>query len=209
MATFKLGITGGIGSGKSGVASLLRVMGVPVYDCDAEARRLMNDSPAIRSALVALAGGEVYGADGCLQRSLLAAFMFGHPDRVQAVNAIVHPAVRADFRRWASRRGLPSIVALESAILFESGLDGDVDAVAVVTAPLDERIARTMARDGSTREQVLARMASQLSDDERVPKARFVIRNAEADAITPQVTAMMDTLMLEQEQNTRPNSPHS
>lgn len=209
MATFKLGITGGIGSGKSGVASLLRVMGVPVYDCDAEARRLMNDSPAIRSALVALAGGEVYGDDGCLQRSLLAAFMFGHPDRVQAVNAIVHPAVRADFRRWASRRVLPSIVALESAILFESGLDGDVDAVAVVTAPLDERIARTMARDGSTREQVLARMASQLSDDERVPKARFVIRNAEADAITPQVTAMMDTLMLEQEQNTRPNSPHS
>lgn len=194
MAAYRLGITGGIGSGKSGVSRLLRVMGIPVYDTDAEARRLMQSSPAIRSALVALVGPEVYSANGTLQRQRLAEYMFGNPDRVAAVNAIVHPVVRADFRQWALSSEEADVVAVESAILIEAGMEADVDAVAVVIAPEEERVARAVARDGATPQQIKARMANQLSDNDRLPHARFVIRNAEADAITPQVVAMVDEI---------------
>ena len=194
MAAYRLGITGGIGSGKSGVSRLLRVMGIPVYDTDAEARRLMQSSPAIRSALVALVGPEVYSANGTLQRQRLAEYMFGNPDRVAAVNAIVHPVVRADFRQWATSFEETDVVAVESAILIEAGMEADVDAVAVVIAPEEERVARAVARDGATPQQIKARMANQLSDNDRLPHARFVIRNAEADAITPQVVAMVDEI---------------
>lgn len=194
MAAYRLGITGGIGSGKSGVSSLLRVMGIPVYDTDAEARRLMQSSPAIRSALVALVEPEVYGADGTLQRQRLAEYMFGNPDRVAAVNAIVHPVVRADFRQWALSSEEADVVAVESAILIEAGMEADVDAVAVVITPEEERVTRAVARDGATPQQIKARMANQLSDNDRLPHARFVIRNAEADAITPQVVALVDEI---------------
>lgn len=190
----RLGITGGIGSGKSGVSGLLRVMGVPVYDCDGEARRLMNDDAAIRAAITALAGPDAYTSDGRLDRRYLASFMFGDADRVTAVNAIVHPAVRADFRRWAEERSACEVVAVESAILFEAGMEGDVDAVALVYTPREERLQRTMARDGTTEEQVRARMDSQMSDEEKLPLADYVIRNAEHDAITPQVRHLLTLL---------------
>lgn len=187
----RIGITGGIGSGKSGVSNLLRVMGVPVYDCDREARRLMNEDATIRSGIVALAGSKAYAADGQLDRRYLAAYMFGHDDRVQAVNAIVHPAVRADWLRWAAERQECDVVAIESAILYEAGLQDDVEAVVLVYTPLEERIRRTMVRDGCAESQVRARMESQLSDEEKLPRADHVIRNAEQDAITPQVERLL------------------
>lgn len=187
----RIGITGGIGSGKSGVSNLLRLMGVPVYDCDREARRLMNEDAAIRSGIVALAGSKAYAADGQLDRRYLAAYMFGHDDRVQAVNAIVHPAVRADWLRWAAERQDCDVVAIESAILYEAGLQDDVEAVVLVYTPLEERIRRTMVRDGCAESQVRARMESQLSDEEKLPRADHVIRNAEQDAITPQVERLL------------------
>ena len=190
----RIGITGGIGSGKSGISGLLRVLGVPVYDCDREARRLMNEDAALREAITALAGADAYAPDGALNRRQLAAFMFGHADRVAAVNAIVHPAVRADFRRWAEERCDHEVVALESAILFEAGMRDDVDGVALVYTPLKERLQRAMARDGATEEQVRARMASQLRDEDKLPMADYIIRNAEQDAVTPQVVHMLSLL---------------
>lgn len=191
----KIGITGGIGSGKSGVSGLLRVMGVPVYDCDREARRLMNDDPAIRADITALAGSGAYTPEGPLDRRYLAAFMFGSADKVEAVNAIVHPAVRADFRRWAAEREAFDVVAIESAILFEAGMKDDVDAVVLVYTPREERLQRTMARDGATEEQVRARMDSQMSDEDKLPLADYIIRNAERDAITPQVQQLLTQLL--------------
>ena len=194
--TFRLGITGGIGSGKSSVAGLLRVMGIPVYDCDAEARRLMTESAPLRTALVALAGPQVYTETPSvtLNRRYLADFMFGHPDRVDAVNAIVHPAVREDFRLWTAHHKALPLVAMESAILFEAGMRGDVDAVVLVYTPLAERIRRTMGRDGASESSVRARLASQQSDDDKLTLADYVIHNAEADAVTPQVTALLTKL---------------
>lgn len=194
----RLCITGGIGSGKSGVSELLRVRDVPVYDCDREAKRLMTADGAIRTALEQLVAQPepLYDDHGTLNRRLLAAYMFGHPDRVQAVNAIVHPAVRADFRRWTAEREAEgyAIVAMESAIVYEAGMEHDVDKVVLVYTPREERIARTMERDHATRESVLARMASQMSDEEKLARAHYIIRNAEADAVTPQVEDLMKTL---------------
>ena len=145
---YKIGVTGGIGSGKSVVSRLLRLMGIPVYDCDSEAKRLMCCSSAVRNALIAAVGSEVYRVDGTLDRAFLSAYMFGYPERVAQVNAIVHPAVRADFEEWA-RLSDKAVVAVESAILFEAGMDADVDAVWLVCAPESLRLQRAVLRDGS------------------------------------------------------------
>ncbi len=202
MRPLKVGITGGIGSGKSGVSELLRIAGIPVYDCDSEARRLMNTSPSLREALTTLAGEDVYASDSqaaytqtgkILNRRYLADFMFGHPERVKAVNALVHPAVRKDFSAWTERQGA-DIVGIESAILFEAGMREDVDVTVLVFTPRDERIQRAMARDGATEESVRARLSSQMPDVEKIPFVDFIICNAETDAITPQVMELIKEL---------------
>jgi len=191
---YKLGITGGIGSGKSGLSSFLRVMGIPVYDCDREARRLMISNPAIRQGLETLVGTDVYLPDNTLNRRLLADFMFGHAERVKAVNTLVHPVVRDDFRQWTAS-SKASLVAVESAILFEAGMRDDVDAVALVYTPLAERLERTIARDRATEEAVRARLASQMSDEEKLPLVDFIIYNAETDAIIPQTLEILDRIL--------------
>ena len=190
----KLGITGGIGSGKSVVARLLQVMDVPVYLTDDAAKRLMTDSPDIRRELSALAGAEVYRPDGSLNRALLAAYMFGHPDRVARVNAIVHPRVKADFLCWCGeqeRRGFP-LVGMECAILYESGFDSLVDRVLTVSAPVDIRLQRVMRRDAAREEQVRKRIAHQLDDSLLVSRADFVVTN---DGFTPLLPRLYDILV--------------
>lgn len=129
-----------------------------------------------------------------LNRRLLADYMFGHPERIAAVNALVHPAVREDFRQWTRRHAAQPLVALESAILFEAGMKDDVDAVVLVYTPIDERVQRTMARDGITEQAVQARLASQMTDEAKLPLADYVIHNADADAITPQVMQLIERL---------------
>ena len=161
---YKVGITGGIGSGKSTVCALLADYGVAVYDSDAEAKRLMESSAELRTALQEAFGAECYSESG-LNRAYLASKVFGDAEQLQRLNSIVHPAVRADFSAWAERQRSPYVV-LESAILFESGFDNEVDATLAVVAPLEERIRRTMERDNSDRESVLRRIGHQLSDDE-------------------------------------------
>ena len=190
----KLGITGGIGSGKSVVARLLQVMDVPVYLTDDAAKQLMTESSDIRRELSALAGAEVYRPDGSLNRALLAAYMFGHPDRVARVNAIVHPRVKADFLCWCGeqeRRGFP-LVGMECAILYESGFDSLVDRVLTVSAPVDIRLQRVMRRDTAREEQVRKRIAHQLDDSLLVSRADFVVTN---DGFTPLLPRLYDILV--------------
>ena len=142
MKAIKIGITGGIGSGKSVVARMLRVMDIPVYDTDAEAKRLMQTDANIRIGLTNLVGEELY-AGHALNRELLASYMFGHAERVAQVNAVVHPRVRSDFRRWATERALSvPVVGIESAILLEAGFRNEVDVVVMVYAPEEVRIVR-------------------------------------------------------------------
>lgn len=171
----KIGITGGIGSGKTYVARLLEQRGIPVYSTDAEAKRLMVASQDIRAGLTALAG-EVYRADGSLDKERLAAFLFASPLHVEKVNAIVHPVVRQDFLQWVARQSAP-VVAMECAILYESGFDSLVDDVLLVRAPEEICLSRAMKRDGATTAQVKARMAAQMKDAERLSRTRYIICN--------------------------------
>ena len=161
---YKVCITGGIGSGKSSVCALFAAYGVPVYDCDAEAKRLMEQSAELRDALCEAFGAECYNESG-LNRAYLAAKVFGNDEQLQRLNAIVHPAVKADFAEWAERQRAPYVM-MESAILFESKFDSVVDTSLAVMAPMEERIRRTMERDGVDRESVIRRIGHQMSDDE-------------------------------------------
>ena len=180
----RIGLTGGIGAGKSYVAQQLTAQyGIPVYDCDREAKRLMVTSPVTRQQLTALLGTEAYLPDGQLNKRLIADYLFANEEHQRAVNAIVHPAVKADFRQWATEQeqaGAPA-VGIESAILVEAGFTDLADKVIVVEAPLALRLQRVMKRDGATEEEVRARMARQISDEERRQAADFIIVNDGSD----------------------------
>ena len=191
--SIKIGITGGIGSGKSIVSRLLEVMGVPVYLSDSEAKRLTASDPTIREELIALVGDEVY-VDGALNKAFLASYMFGHPERVTAVNQIIHPKVKEDFRQWVNTLSHEPVVAIESAILIEAGFKEEVDKVVMVYAPLEIRIDRTIKRDGATKEQVLARIGSQMSDEEKCKQADYLIANDNKTALIPQVLEFISFL---------------
>lgn len=169
-----IAITGGIGSGKSYVANLLKAYGIPIYNSDDEAKRLMLSDEAIRRDLVALLGEEVY-QDNRLNKSLLASYLFADSENATRINSIVHPRVKADFRRWLSGHRHEDVAGLECAILYEAGFKDTVDYVVTVFAPEALRIERTMKRDGTTEEQVRARMAAQMDDEEKLRRADFVI----------------------------------
>lgn len=172
----RLGITGGIGSGKSYVAQMLQARwDVPVYDCDSEAKRLTAESDDIRTALTQLVGDHLW-QQGQMQKPVLAAYLFASPEHAAQVNAIIHPAVRRDFLRWTDAHSRSPVVAIESAILCESGFHTLVDSILLVDAPLEVRLQRAMLRDGASRRQVMARMARQDSAQAR-QLARFTVTN--------------------------------
>ncbi len=191
--TLKMGITGGIGSGKSVVSRLLEAMGIPVYISDTETKQLMVTDACIRNELVSLLGEEVY-AGGVLNKSLLASYLFGDPEHAGQVNGIVHPRVKEDFRRWAEKRSAFPIVGIESAILIEAGFAGEVDVVVTVYAPEEVRVRRAMKRDASSRELIERRIRSQMSDEEKRRLADFVIVNDGETPLIPQVLALIASL---------------
>ena len=172
----RFGVTGGIGSGKSYVLRLLAERGIPVYDSDSEAKRLMLVDADIREGLTGLLGNDVYLPDGELNKPLISAYLFASVQNAERINAIVHPRVKAGFNRWASEQKAP-IVALESAILFESGFEDVVDFVVTVCAPIEVRMHRVQERDGATEAQVRKRMAAQMDDEEKCKRSDFVILN--------------------------------
>lgn len=166
----KIGITGGIGSGKSYVCRRLETRGISVYDCDSAAKRLILTSPEIRKGLTALIGPEVYLSDGKLNKKAVTQFLLSSEDNAKAIDAIVHPAVFRDFEQ-------SGLQWMESAILFESGINRLVDRVVVVTAPQELRIQRIMQRDGITRQRALQWMQRQWSQDELCRRADHIIVN--------------------------------
>ncbi|MDE6353671.1 MAG: dephospho-CoA kinase [Prevotella sp.] len=155
----KIGITGGIGSGKSFVCAELARRGIAVYDCDSAAKRIMRSSDNVRTALTRLIGPTAYDGDGRLNKAAVAAFLLASAENAAAIDAIVHPAVADDFRRGGNSW-------MECAILFETGFNRLVDRVVAVTAPEDVRIRRVMERDGITHEKVLEWMARQWPQEE-------------------------------------------
>ena len=173
--SWKVGITGGIGSGKSTLCRLFQARGVAVYDTDAAAKRLMVEQPALREAIIRQFGAESYLED-TLNRSYLAQRVFSDPKQRVQLNSLVHPAVIADFEQWAEAQ-TGEYVILESAILFEAGLDKHVDRTVAVLAPERLRIERTMQRDKTSEEQVRSRMAAQADDDTLRARADISVVN--------------------------------
>lgn len=173
--SWKVGITGGIGSGKSTLCRLFQARGVAVYDTDAAAKRLMVEQPALREAIIRQFGAESYLED-TLNRSYLAQRVFSDTEQRVQLNSLVHPAVIADFEQWAEEQA-GEYVILESAILFEAGLDKHVDRTVAVLAPERLRIERTMQRDKTSEEQVRSRMAAQADDDTLRARADISVVN--------------------------------
>lgn len=186
-----IAITGGIGSGKSYVSNLLEERGIPIYNADNESKRLTVSDEEIRKGLVALVGEQVYFDDGTLNKSLLAAYLFASSEHATKVNAIIHPRVKVDFRRWLEEHEDYEIVGLESAILYESGFDDVVDAVVAVYAPESLRLERAMKRDGATEAQIRARMSAQMNEEEKRDKADFVVLNDGSACLQKQLDALI------------------
>lgn len=182
---YKVGLTGGIGSGKSTVAELMRDRGIAVYDSDSRAKALMAGDEALRQALIAEFGAECYTAEG-LNRPWLAQRVFSNEAELARLNAIVHPAVMRDFATWAEAQE-GNYVVLESAILLEAGLEGHVDVVVAVMAPQELRLERAMQRDGASREQIEERMRNQMSDEERTDRAKYAIVNIDLEELEEDV----------------------
>lgn len=190
----QLGITGGIGSGKSVVSHLLQIMDIPVYQTDDEAKKITVKDEVVRQKLTDLVGKDVYQKDGTLNRTLLASYVFGSSDRISSVNAIIHPRVKLDYLKWTQIHDEYPLVAMECAILFESGFNELVDKVVAVSAPLDLRIQRAVKRDSSSKEKILKRIEHQLSDDKLRKKADFIIVNDDKTLLLPQVIEILHKL---------------
>jgi len=191
----KVGITGGIGSGKSTVCRLFAQRGIAVYDSDSEAKRLMSDDADLRSAVIARFGADTY-SDGRIDRARLAACVFSDTRALADLNALVHPVVIRDFAAWAERQEGPYVI-LESAILFESGLQGSVDRSIAVLAPVELRIQRACRRDGCDEARIRERIAAQMTDDDLCRLADYTMVNILETDLEPSV-AYFDGLFRQQ-----------
>ena len=189
----RIGITGGIGSGKSTASRVFQALGVPVYDADTRARWLMEHDTALHAELLAAFGPDTYDATGRLNRVVLAGTVFNDPIRLARLNALVHPHVGIDFGRWATRqqREGHAYVLKEAALLFETGSYQQLDRMVTVSAPLPVRLARVLRRDPHrTPADVQAIMGKQLDEDEKCRRADHVLTNDDAHALLPQVLAL-------------------
>lgn len=193
----RLGITGGIGSGKSFLSKLLIKKGIPVFDSDFEAKRLMLTDDEIIFSLKSLLGDNVY-QDGEINKPLLASYIFTSAENASKVNSIVHPYVKNEFLKWADRYFLLgyNIVAIESAILFEAGFNDIVDKIVMVHAPLEIRVDRVIERDNTNREKVMERIKLQMDDDVKISMSDFVIENDGRFLLDSQVDKLISELQL-------------
>ena len=188
----KIGITGGIGSGKSVVSALLSQAGIPVYVADDESKKLTKTSPIIQKKLKALIGDDIY-IDDKLDGKRLASLIFSDEEMLKKVNSIIHPVVRQDFKKWMLMQHSKNC-AMESAILYESGFDKDVDIVITVYAPVELRLTRVMQRDGATEADIMKRMNRQMPDALKREQADFVIVNDDVQAMIPQIEQFLKNL---------------
>lgn len=189
----KLAITGGIGGGKSVVSRIMQQLGVPVYDCDLNAKRLMVEDASLVRGLKRMFGEECYNDDGTLNREFIASRIFSHRDNIERINGLVHPAVKRDFEAWSKTQEC-DVVAVETAILYESGMVDAVDKVLVVWADKETAIARTVRRSGMSRSQVISRMDNQMSADELLLLSDYSIYNDGDEPLLPQVMNLVEQL---------------
>ncbi len=188
-----IGLTGGIGSGKTTVANMFAELGVPIYIADVEAKKLTNSSKLIRTKLIDLLGDSTYVGSN-LNSSYVADKIFNDSDLLQSVNNIIHPQVAAHFKKWAAEQNATYVIK-EAAILFENGSYKNCDSVILVTAPKKLRISRLLTRDNSTEKEIEQRMNNQWSDSKKQKLADFIIKNIEIETTRKQVANIHKTLL--------------
>lgn len=189
----KLGITGGIGSGKTSVCRVFNTLGIPVFSADPEAKQIMEEDDGIRRRLNSIAGKDLY-ISGSLDRAELAALIFNNQILLEKVNTLVHPIVLDHFKKWDREQTSPYVI-MEAAILFESGASKLVDKIAVVVAPIEERVNRVIHRNRLSREQVIERMRNQMDDETRIKLSDYVVFNSENDMIIPAILKIHEEIL--------------
>lgn len=193
----RIGITGGIGSGKSIICKVFELLGVPVFYADEEAKKLYYNND-VKATLVEKYGNEIYTIDGKLNREKLAQIIFSNPEELKFINSLIHPLVAEVYKQWCEKfKHLPYTLK-EAAILFESGAYKEMDKVITVSAPKDVRIKRIMKRDNSTRAQIEERINNQWSEEQRLAKADFVIYNNDEQLVLPQIIELHQKLMFKE-----------
>ena len=189
----RIGLTGGIGSGKTTVAKIFETLGIPVYYADDAAKRIMNEDAALREAIQQNFGEESY-TNKTLNRSYLASVVFGSAEKLALLNKLVHPLTIADSEAWMQLQTGPYAIK-EAALIFESDVWKDLDKVIGVSSPIELRLQRTMERDGANREAVQARISKQMDEDEKMKRCDFVLYNDETQLLIPQVLALHEKLI--------------
>lgn len=188
----RVGLTGGIGSGKSTVARIFEILQVPVYNADNAARQLMNEDPSVREAVINTFGEKSY-SNNTLDKKFISELVFNDPAQLALLNAIVHPATLTHAKKWFdSQVGLYAVK--EAALLFEAGAEKELDYVIGVSSPLSLRIKRIQERDGLSAEDIELRMGKQMNEEEKLKRCDYVLYNDEKQLLLPQVLALHESL---------------
>jgi dephospho-CoA kinase len=189
----KIGVTGGIGSGKTSVCRVFSVLGIPVFSADQAAKEIMDTDPVIKSHIISNTGTSLY-ADGKLDRAKLANLIFNDQSLLQKVNLLIHPAVFNRFEKWTKEQTAPYVI-MEAAILFESGAASLVDRIVTVVAPVEERIDRVTRRNKLSREDVMDRIKNQMEDENRLKLSHYIVQNSENDMIIPAILKIHEDIL--------------
>lgn len=193
----KIGLTGGIGSGKTTVAKVFETLGVPVYYSDIWAKIITVSDKNVISSLVAEFGKDVYFSDGEINKPFLSKLIFDNKDSREKINNIIHPAVAKHFEEWVKDNETigKEYVIKEAAILFESGADKQVDKIITVVTDVEQRIQRLIKRDSNSREEILRKIKAQISDEEKIKLSDFIIKNNDEDMVLPQILEINDVII--------------
>lgn len=192
--TVRIGLTGGIGSGKSVVADIFRVHRFPVFDADKEAKFLNDNSSEIRSQLIEQFGDEIY-VENKLDRKKFSSLIFGDKEKLKVANSIIHPVLAKHFEKWCSKNSESPLVVIDAAVLLEAGFNKFTDKVVTVLAPEELRIERVMKRDGVKRDKVIARMKHQMPEEEKIKLSDYVIYNDDKHSLIKQTDDLLDYLV--------------
>lgn len=189
----KIGITGGIGSGKSTVCKVFELLGIPVYYADIEAKKIL-DVDATKAELIHYFGNSIVNEEGTINRKKMAEIVFNDKAKLEKLNSVIHPAVAKHFENWCKIHTQEAFILKEAAILFESNAYKQVDITITVVAPTQLKVDRVVRRDNTTREEVLKRIENQMSDEEKIKRSDYIIYNDEQQLIIPQVIAIINKI---------------
>ena len=192
-SSLKLGVTGGIGSGKTTVCKVFSVLGIPVFSADDEAKRIQESDRDLQLKINTFAGRDLF-PEGKLDRTELARLIFSNKELLEKVNSVVHPAVFRAFREWVIKQNTPYSI-MEAAILFESGAFSMMDRIVTVVTPMEERIERLVRSKKLSREQVIERIKNQIDDESRITRSDFVIFNSENEMIIPAILGIHEEMI--------------